>query len=141
MDVKDVAEYRDHAERRWKRLGIVAEAIGGRPTFEYVSRAGRPYHAVGHHLVRLTFGVEDAYMKVDEWLVGERGRIRRESYVYELIHQGGILEEWHRHVAHGNDHTHATGIDGNRVRVPASISLKRAEEISLRLLWSETVPN
>jgi len=137
---KDVGEYADSAEATWMAHGIEAEGFPDRPIFEYVRRPVEPAYSRGRLLVRLSFpGHARAYLKVEEWLVGDEQRIHRESFVYELIYDGAVLENWHRDRIH-RDHSHrGIGPDERREPIRAP-SLKQAIEICLDLLWGGRIP-
>jgi hypothetical protein len=137
--MKDVGEYFDDLEALWADRDVSAEAIEDY-IFAYDEEA-EPRGTRGRVLARIAFpGQPDAYLKVDEWLVaiGDT-HIRRESYVYELVFEGAVLEDWHRHLdaggggdpAHAADHQHR---GGDRL-VTKRVTHGEALDACLEILW------
>ena len=134
---KDVGEYYDRVEGAWEALGCEAEPLSDYPIFEYESdEHGRDTHRA-HLLVRILFpDFSDAYLKVDEWLVGRVGHIIRETYAYDLIYQGARIDNWHRHRHHsGEDHNH-DGADRHPIK---PVHLVEVIKTSMEVLYSGNV--
>lgn len=146
---KDVGEYFDDLEDLWRDRDVWAEPIPPEEyIFAYDEEADPPYSR-GHVLARITFPRPDpddpeAYLKADEWLVAVGDtHIRRESYVYEFIWDGAMVENWHRHresgggtdPAHTADHQHRD----DRRTVGSSVTHQEAIDACLRILWSGDV--
>ncbi|HVR72936.1 MAG TPA: hypothetical protein VMT52_01330 [Planctomycetota bacterium] len=123
---RDVDDYFDHLEAFWAAREIEPTPLRPQADIFEVDKDAHPPRSRGRISARLRFPFHPkAYLQVDESVVVHRKRGKyyhwRESYAYDLVYDGALLENWHRHrgrpgdtSGHSADHTHS-GTDRMRI--------------------------